>query len=169
MDLFAAVPQIILYQLTNPFIFVPGIVIGWLARSRAQLIGGAVLIAAIITVLSFLEPLPPGGQRVWGAIPIAVVGPLIWVFAVSALKTWMRREGEAAPSGGRLKIVRAVIGLVIGAALGAGIGLGLGFAAIEIFNISSFEGGAGYFVAFLFFVPGLLIGAIVGAVVGYRR
>lgn len=168
MDLIAFLPQIILYQLTSPFIFVPGILIGWFARTRAQLVGGGVLIAAVITLLSFLEPLPPGGQRVWGTIPLALIGPMIWVFAVSALKRWMRPgEGEA-PRSDRLRLVRTLVGVVIGAPLGGAIGALVGTAAVEIFQISAREGGAGYFVMFLFVLPGIPIGAIIGAIIGYR-
>ncbi len=168
MDLIAFLPQIILYQLTSPFIFVPGILIGWFARTRAQRVGGGVLIAIGITLLSFLEPLPPGGQRVWGTIPLAMIGPLIWVFAVSALKRFVRPGESEAPRSGRLKLVRAIIGTVIGAPLGAAIGAGLGTAAVEVFQISAREGGAGYFVMFLFVLPGIPIGAIIGAIIGYR-
>ena len=168
MDLIAFLPQIILYQLISPFIFIPGILIGWFARTRAQLVGGGVLIAIVTTLLSFLQSVPAGGQYVWGAIPLAVIAPLIWVFAVSALKRWMRPGESEAPRSSRLKLVRAIIGTVIGAPLGAAIGAGLGTAAVEIFQISAREGGAGYFVMFLFVLPGIPIGAIIGAIIGYR-
>jgi hypothetical protein len=168
MDFIAFLPQFVLYQLTNPFIFIPGILIGWFARTRAQRVGGGVLIAIATTLLSFRVPLPAGGQHVWGAIPLAVIAPLIWVFAVAALKRWMRPGESEAPGSGRLRLVGAIIGTVIGAPLGAAIGAGLGTAAVEIFQISAREGGAGYFVMFLFVLPGIPIGAIIGAIIGYR-
>ena len=168
MELLANTPEIILYQLINPFTFVPGIVIGWLARTHTQRVVGAVAITAAITLLSLFEELPQGAQRIWGAIPLSVIAPLIWVFAVAALKHWMRPGADAAPRAGRIRFVGAVIGTVLGAPLGAAIGIGIGLAAVEIYEISAREGGAGYFVMFLFFPPGLLIGAITGAVLGYR-
>ena len=62
----------------------------------------------------------------------------------------------------------AAIGVVIGAPLGGLLGALVGSLAAGIFQISSFEGGAGYYVMFFFVLPGILIGAIVGAVVTAR-
>jgi hypothetical protein len=61
-----------------------------------------------------------------------------------------------------------VIGGFAGAVLGAVAGFLVGTLAAEVFQISGFEGQAGYFVMFLFALPGLLIGLVAGILLTLR-
>jgi hypothetical protein len=170
VDLIAIVPQVIQHQLASPFLFVPAIVVGWFARTRGQVVAGALAIGAVSIALSFLEPLPEGARRIYGLLPLVFISPLAWAFATAAFKTWLRRDdGKQAPAASTArKAVRALIGVVIGAPLGGAIGALLGTVAADINQISSFEGGAGYYVAFLFVLPGIVIGMLAGAVILWR-
>lgn len=170
MDLVAVIPQVILHQLISPFLFVPAIVVGWFARSRSQIIAGALAIGVASIALSLLEPLPEGARRVHILVPLIFVAPLAWAFATAALKRRVRREGRTATSAGEVarKALLLVLGVVIGGPLGGALGALIGSLAADYFRISSFEGGAGYYVAFLFVLPGVLIGAIAGAVILWR-
>jgi hypothetical protein len=170
VDLLPVIPQVVLHQLASPFLFVPAIAVGWFARTRGHVVAGALAIGAISIALSFLEPLPEGARRVHALLPLVFISPLAWAFATAALKTWLRRE-DAKPEAGvgtARKAVRALVGAVIGAPLGGAIGALLGTVAADINQISSFEGGAGYYVAFLFVLPGIVIGTLAGAVMLWR-
>lgn len=59
-------------------------------------------------------------------------------------------------------------GVVAGAVLGAFIGYFIGELAVELFDISCFEGGCGYAVV-LYALLGILIGAAGGGVLFYKR
>lgn len=170
MDLLAFIPRVLLYQLTSPFLFVPAIAVGWFARTRVQIILGAVAVGCVSIALSFLQPMPEGSSLVYGLMPLTFISPLVWAFATAALKRRLQREDPAAAPAANLarKAIRAVIGVVIGAPVGGALGALVGSLAADHFRISNFEGGAGYYVMFLYVLPGILIGAIVGAVVLLR-
>ncbi|MBL8701660.1 MAG: hypothetical protein JNK67_24985 [Alphaproteobacteria bacterium] len=169
MQVLEVIVQVVLFDLVSPITFVPAIAVGWFAGSRGQRIGGIVLLVAVKIGLSFLEPLPEDAMRAWEALPLLAVAPAAWAFATAALRDWLRNERASDPASPRLRRARAAVGAVIGAPLGAILGGVLGMIAVDVFRISSFEGGAGYFVAFLFFLPGLAIGGILGAVLAARR
>ena len=59
----------------------------------------------------------------------------------------------------------ALGGLVLGVLLGAGAGVLIGSACVEIFQVSTFEGGAGMMVFFTFMPLGAIAGGILGAIV----
>ena len=170
MDLLAIIPQVILHQLISPFLFVPAIAVGWFARSRVQIIVGAVAVAVLSIALSFMRGLPAGASLVYGLMPLTFISPLVWAFATAALKRKLQGDAAAATPAGDIarKAIRAVIGVVIGAPAGGALGALVGSLAADYFRISNFEGGAGYYVMFLYVLPGILIGAIVGAVVLWR-
>lgn len=170
MDLIAFIPQVILHQLISPYLFLPAIAVGWFARTRGQIVAGAVAIGIVSIALSFLQPLPEGAQRAYVLMPLVVISPLVWAFATAALKNWLRREeSTAAPSGSTArKALRAVIGAIIGAPAGGALGALIGSLAADYFKISNFEGGAGYYVVFLYVFPGIVIGAIAGAIILWR-
>jgi hypothetical protein len=65
-------------------------------------------------------------------------------------------------------IILPVIGGFAGAALGAVAAFLVGALAAEVFQVSSFEGQAGYFVVFPFVLPGLLIGLVAGILLTLR-
>ena len=164
------VPQVILHQLISPFLFVPAIAVGWFARTRLQVIAGAVVVGIVIIALSFLRGAPHGASLVYVLMPLTFISPLVWAFATAALKKKLVRQDQAATPAADVarKAIRAVIGVVIGAPLGGVLGALVGSLAADFFKISNFEGGAGYYVLFFFVLPGILIGAIVGAVVLWR-
>jgi hypothetical protein len=56
-------------------------------------------------------------------------------------------------------------GLVLGVILGGGLGVLIGSACVEIFKVSTFEGGAGMLVFFTFMPSGAIAGGITGAIV----
>lgn len=170
MDLLAFIPQVILHQLISPVLFVPAIAVGWFARTRFQIIAGAVAIGVLTIALSFLRGLPEGASFVYILMPLTFISPLVWAFATAALKRKLGREDPAgAPAANAARsVIRAVIGIVIGAPLGGVLGALVGSLAADYFKISNFEGGAGYYVLFFFVIPGILIGAIAGAVVLLR-
>jgi hypothetical protein len=61
-----------------------------------------------------------------------------------------------------MMVLLGIVGLIVGAIVGGALGVGIGLAWVEIFRVSSFEGGAGMLV-FLVFAP---LGAILGALIG---
>jgi hypothetical protein len=62
----------------------------------------------------------------------------------------------------------SAIGGIAGAVLGAIAGFLVGALAAEVFQVSGFEGQAGYFVVFLFALSGLLIGLVAGILLTLR-
>jgi hypothetical protein len=74
--------------------------------------------------------------------------------------------GAAVSSAGR-SFGFSVLGAVIGAATGAGIGLMGGLSFAELANVSGFEGGSGFVVAY-WMLGGLIIGLCVGVFSGLR-
>ncbi|MDT3687549.1 MAG: hypothetical protein RO009_21185 [Pseudorhodoplanes sp.] len=66
-----------------------------------------------------------------------------------------------------MNFILALLAGVIGAVAGFFLGVGIGSLLVPVFNISSFEGGAGYFVVFIGLLVGLL-GLIVGIVLVLR-
>ncbi|MCC7274788.1 MAG: hypothetical protein IT561_19115, partial [Alphaproteobacteria bacterium] len=85
------------------------------------------------------------------------------------LRRWLRGRQQAAPGDPLARTVWSLLGLVLGACIGGIAGMGLGIAYVDLANVSSFEGLAGYTVMFLFVLPGILVGMIAGAVAGWRR
>lgn len=170
MDLIAFIPQVILHQLISPYLFVPAIAVGWFARTRGQIVAGAAAIAIASLALSFLQRMPEGAQRAYALMPLVIISPLAWGFAIAALKKRLRaNEPQTGGEGGvARKVVRAIIGIVIGAPVGGALGALIGSLAADYFEISNFEGGAGYYVLFLYVFPGIVIGAIAGAIILWR-
>jgi hypothetical protein len=64
---------------------------------------------------------------------------------------------------------RRLIGAIIGLLLGGFIAILGGDALAQALGISNFEGGRGYFVAFLVVPAAALLGAVIGALVSARR
>ncbi len=59
----------------------------------------------------------------------------------------------------------AFLGAVGGAIMGVLLGILIGLGTVEVFNISNFEGGSGYavaYIALLFGIIGLITGVILG-------
>lgn len=63
--------------------------------------------------------------------------------------------------------LRYTAGGILGLLAGAGVALALATAIVEFFQVSSFEGEAGYFVGFLVLPLFALVGALVGLLVVY--
>jgi len=154
------VGRIVLFGLISPLIAVPALLYGMVVRRWWLVPVGAVLLAAIFAALASEE-----GEVVWLAAPAALVPPLAWAAAGYYVGRWRR----ARPGGVPTALARGApiaAGLVLGAAAGAVAGFGIGMAYVELAQVSSFEGLAGYVVVFLFALPGLVIGAILGAIIG---
>ena len=62
-----------------------------------------------------------------------------------------------------------LLGALIGLVLGGGLAVFLGDAIAEALNISNFEGGRGYFIAFALLPLFALVGALLGAIMIYLR
>jgi hypothetical protein len=152
--------RIVLFGLISPLTAVPAFLYGMVVRRWWLVPVGAVGLAAIFAALGFEE-----GEVVWLAAPVAVVPPLAWAAAGYYVGRWRR----ARPGGVPATLARGasiVAGLVLGAVAGAVAGFAIGMAYVELAQVSSFEGLAGYVVVFLFALPGLVVGAILGAVIG---
>lgn len=61
-----------------------------------------------------------------------------------------------------MTFILACLGGVVGSLVGCIVGLMLGMLAATLLNIPDFEGQSGYFVVFLFALPGAVIGLIGG-------
>ncbi len=66
-------------------------------------------------------------------------------------------------------LLRIILGVVLGALIGGLIGFVAGEYAVDLFDVSCFEGACGYLVAFIYIPAGGLIGAIGGGVLFYKR
>lgn len=66
-------------------------------------------------------------------------------------------------------LLRTLIGVALGALVGAAIGFVIGEVAIDLFDVSCFEGACGYLVVFVYVPLGVLIGAGGGGVIFYRQ
>lgn len=170
MDMITLLPRVLIFQLTSPWLFVPAIAVGWLARTRLQLLLGVGAIGLVSIAMTLMQHRPDSGYIVYWFMPTVFVSPLVWAFATSKLKGLLRRESpEGAPDGKRAAM-RAVIGgvggAVIGGVLGGLLGALIGSISADLFNVSNFEGQAGYYVAILFVLPGIVIGAVAGAIAG---
>lgn len=64
-------------------------------------------------------------------------------------------------------LLQMILGLIAGAIFGGLIGYLLGELAVDLFDISCFEGGCGYAVAFYILLGGI-IGAAVGSFLAYK-
>lgn len=100
MGVFAAAAWSILHDLADPFVFVPAIAVGWLARSARIAAAGAVLIAIVSIGLSVTQPLPPGADRVLWLEPVAIIALLAWSYATYRLRQWLLERDRAAPGSG---------------------------------------------------------------------
>ncbi|MCG3208176.1 MAG: hypothetical protein FOGNACKC_01778 [Anaerolineae bacterium] len=66
-------------------------------------------------------------------------------------------------------LLRILFGVVLGALVGGIIGFVVGEYAVDLFEVSCFEGACGYLVAFIYIPAGGLLGAIGGGVLLYKR
>ena len=164
MELIQAISMSVFYGLFNPIIIVAAVVVGLLVRSWRQVAVAVVLVGVALLAFSMLVRLPEGAQPVWEAAPFGLIPPAFW----ASLTFWLRRgRGTVAPPGTR-RIVLLVLGMGAGGIFGAILGFLLGELYVDIAQVSSFEGLAGYTVVFLFALPGMLVGAVIGAVLGWR-
>jgi hypothetical protein len=157
MELFG---RIILFGLVSPLVAVPAFLYGMVVRRWWLVPIGAAALAALFVALAFEE-----GEIGWLAAPVTVLPPLAWSASGYYFGRW-RRQHRGDERTGFARVVAIVAGLLLGAAAGAIAGFGLGLAYVELAQVSSFEGLAGYVAVFLFGLPGLVIGAIAGAVAG---
>ncbi len=169
MDLLGALVESVLWSALRPSILVPAALLGWWARRAWVVVAGAVVIAAVDFGLSLTEALPPGAERVLWLAPAGILAPLGTAYAAFRLRAWLAARDAAAPASVAVRLVRSGFGAVLGAVLGGVVGLGLGLAVVEIGQVSSHEGASGYLVVFGFLLPGMLIGLLSGAVIGWRR
>lgn len=168
VPMISAILQALLYDLVSPFTFVPAAAIGWFARTRGQRWAGvAVLAAASLAFVLFRGHLM-SVVHIPLVAAMKAVAPMVWVFGVAALRARFAggSPGGEAPAASRW--LRGLIGAVLGAPAGGAAGALIGSIAADVFSISSFEGGSGYFVAFFFVIPGFFIGLVVGAWLAMR-
>ena len=170
MTLWQAVVWSVLAGFTAPSVFVPALVVGWLAPSaRVAALGGAAIFAALFLYSQVLVGLPEGAQVIWWAAPLGLLPALAWAWG--SYHVFRRLRGLAGEDSTHpaLRAVDALVGAIIGAIIGGAAALGLGSLDVEWAEVSTFEGAAGYLVVLGFGLPGVALGLLVGAVLGWRR
>ena len=60
-------------------------------------------------------------------------------------------------------VLLGFLGLILGLIAGAALGVGIGSICVEVFHVSTFEGGAGMMVFFTFMPIGAIFGGVTGA------
>lgn len=161
--------QGLLYDLVSPFTFVPAAAIGWFARTRGQRWAGVAALTLAKVAFIFTRHFTPGAFDAVLVVAMQAIAPMVWVFGVAALRARFAggsSPGEVRPAAGRW--LYGLIGAVFGAPAGGSLGALVGSIAADVMKISAFEGGAGYFVAFFFVIPGFLIGLVVGPILAMR-
>jgi hypothetical protein len=153
----------------DPAVFLPAILLGWFVRNRWIVVAGAMAIALARLAASLTTPLPLNAERLWWVEPIGVVAPFLWAFAARGLRRWLQSRDRVAPRSVGPRLVRTLVGVIAGGVLLGGVAFLLGTLYVEAADVSTFEGNAGYLVMFLFLPPGIVTGAILGAVVAWRR
>jgi hypothetical protein len=152
--------KIILFGLISPAIALPSFLYGAVVRRWWLVPIGAAALAALFLAIAFDD-----AEFVWAAAPVALVPVLAWCTAGYRFGRWRRsRRGKTEPAG-FARAASIVAGLLLGGVAGTAAGLGLGAAYIDLAQVSSFEGLSGYVVVYLFMAPGLIIGAIAGAII----
>lgn len=160
----------VVHGLVAPAVIVPALVVGWMApRTLVAVVGGVAIAAALFLFSHWVASLPEGAVVIWWLMPLALIPPIAWsVGSHLAFRSLRAMAGDDRSHPG-LRLVDAVVGAVIGAVLGGGAALLAGSIFVEVAQVSSFEGGAGYLVVFGFGFPGLVLGTLVGAFLGWRR
>lgn len=152
--------------LTSPLLFVPAVVVGWLARSARMAAFGALAIAAVPIGLAALQPLPEGAL-LW-RLPQSLVAPFAWALGVHVLCRWLRGRAEARPRDPLARVVRSIAGLFVGGFIGGAIGLAVAVGYVELADVDASDGPGAYAILLVSMFPGILVGMIVGAVLGSR-
>ncbi|BBK37937.1 hypothetical protein STAQ_30150 [Allostella sp. ATCC 35155] len=170
MSLVEAIVWSILGGLAEPAIFVPAVVLGWLARTAGiAIIGGVAIAVALLAYGGMLGSLPEDAEIVWWALPPAVLPPVIWAWGSFLLFRQVRRAAGGNPGHPALRAMDMVVGALVGAAVLGAAGIGLGLLYVELAAVTTFEGAAGYLVVFGFGLPAVVLGLILGAILGWRR
>jgi hypothetical protein len=149
--------------LTAPTNILGGLVLGWLCRGWWQVVLAAVVMHGVLVATMLPGGMLENAALVRLALLAGLAGPLAWCAAGFALRRHVVTPGSTAE-----RAASAVAGLVLGGVAGAVTGLGLGELYVTMARVSTLEGAAGYAVFFLFMLPGIGIGAVLGAVLGWR-
>lgn len=169
MDLIGSLLTATLWSFLNPYVFIPALALGWLARRASHVAAGAVLLAAIPLLLALMQPLPPGAEIVWWSLPVNLIAPLTIGFVTFGVRGWLRRSDSVTQQTLVPRIARTLIGIVIGGALG-----GVAVAVVGLLGISiAGVGGDRYYEAatmVALLVPvGLLVGATILGIPAWKR
>ncbi|ROQ00396.1 hypothetical protein EDC65_2193 [Stella humosa] len=156
--------------LTSLEVLAAGFLVGWLVRSAGQAVLGGVAIAVVLFGISqAFTDLPEGAEIVWLALPLTLIAPVAWALAGFFLHRWVRGQAATDPANVGLRLLEAAMGGAVGGVLGGAVGIGAGIVFVELFQVSSFEGAAGFLVFLGFGLPGVVLGFLAGAIVGWRR
>jgi hypothetical protein len=139
--------------------------LGWFARAPWQAASMAMLVAAVLEIVSLIRV--GGGLDFLWWLPLTLVAPTLWALAGFHLRRWLSRHGRSPEPG--LAAMQMALGGVIGACLGAVGGYNLGRWYIEWAEVRVLTADAGYLEVFQFGLPGLLIGFILGLLLGLVR
>ncbi len=161
--------SIVLRDLLHPLAMPLALAIGWFATRARMCVIGSVGLAAALILLSLRTPLPDGAERVSGVEPLHVIAPLLASFAMFGLRRWLRSRDAARPGSALTRAVRTALGGVLGACVGGAVFLGLGLLVITLGDVHDHEGGEGYLLVLIFVPAGLLLGAVCGGVIAWRR
>lgn len=159
-------------------IYVAGLWIGWQRRatqpaaSRRVLLAFGLLLLQLIAVEQVSLFLVAQANR-QGQVLTVISQQLFWVNLLgNLLLAWaiwlLLRTIFPAPTGPRLPWQHRLLGAIVGLLLGSLVAITVGDALGQALGISTFEGGRGYFVAFLLVPATALLGAIIGALIGGR-
>jgi hypothetical protein len=169
MDLADALLMGIVWSFLNPLVFVPAIVVGWLARDVRLVIVGALAMAAISIGMSLSQPLPPGARIVYAGLATQLIAPLAIALATFKFERWLHESaGPASPQAGR-RIARTILGAMLGGITGALAFGTIGLLALQFSGVGNDDYVEGATMMILGSLVGLLIGLVVGAVLGWKR
>jgi hypothetical protein len=154
------------YGLISPWIFIPGLAMGWLVRRRWHVIVASIVIAVTSLVWDLSEELPEGARIIWPTTPVGLIPPFVWCTAGFSARNWYQRHAAADRQAFAVSFIRIVIGILAGGVGGGVLGILIGIAYVALARVSSFEGLSGYVVA-SFMLIGIVIGIVSGGLAGF--
>jgi len=175
LDSTVAIVSMIVLQLisglASPWIFLPGLAIGWFVRRWWQVVLGAVT----LTVLTDLEVMlmeMPGAEPDWSSAPIELIAPLVWCASGYLLRGWHQRAARRRPSW-PIRSLPVVAGMVLGAVILSALALAVGLLYLQAgqleyhtFQFGEASGADYETIFFQYLFPGLLLGQIAGGLIG---
>lgn len=160
----------VVHGFAMPTVVLPALVVGWMApRAGIAVLGGVAIAVALFLYSHAFGSLPEGATVIWWLLPLGLVPPVAWALGSFLVFRRLRALAGGDRSHPGLRAIDAVVGALVGAVVLGAAALAAGSLYADLAQVSSFEGAAGYLVVFGFGVPGILLGLMAGAVLGWRR